>query len=161
MSAFDTVAVDEKPGGGSIFVGIAAQSFATGPTLILLLVVYSIVFDDGTFGSPNLRNIPSIVFFSSLFCLIGSVPAACINAAILSQAAKHGRDALWLSAASGGLIGLAVALIFGWRLQPYGIAWFASVGTLMGLLHWLIAIRPRRRWRHRMMRDAESIRAME
>jgi hypothetical protein len=31
----------------------------------------------------------------------------------------------------------------------------------MGLLHWVIAIRPQRRWRLSLLRDDEAIRAME
>jgi hypothetical protein len=38
---------------------------------------------------------------------------------------------------------------------------FVLTGVLMGLLHWVIAIRPQRRWRLTLLRDAESIQAME
>ena len=166
MSAFETVAVDEKPGGGSIFVGVAAQSFATGPTLMLLFSIYSIVFDGGTLKFDDLQDIPRVVFFSSLICLIGSIPAASVNAIVLGASVRKNLDVVWWAMFTGGVIGLLTAAIlvglFTIRQVDGGLAlWFFSTGALMGALHWFIAIRPRRRWRHRMMRDAESIKAME
>jgi ABC-type branched-subunit amino acid transport system permease subunit len=110
---------------------------------------------------PRLGGIPLSLLFASLICLIGSVPAACVNAYILSRAANNEMDAPWFSALSGGLIGALVAMLMGAPgLNALG-ALFAITGALMGLLHWLIAIRPRRLWRLHMLRDEAAIRAME
>ncbi len=38
---------------------------------------------------------------------------------------------------------------------------FAATGACMGLIHWVIAIRPRRKLRKRLEYDVEVIRAME
>ena len=102
-----------------------------------------------------------IMVFASLFGLIGSLPAACVNAFILSLAARHDKDEAWLSTVSGALIAMLVAVLMGsLGVETMGAA-FVFTGILMGLLHWAIAIRPRRRWRLSLLRDEEAIRAME
>ena len=108
---------------------------------------------------------------ASLFCLVGSVPAACLNAFILHRAARNSMDAFWVSMISGAAIG-AIALmvvsgimsdrLFGSGiLEPLVLLAFSSTGACMGLLHWVIAIRPRRKLRKRLEYDVDAIQAME
>ena len=80
-------------------------------------------------------------------------------------------DAFWLSMVSGAAIGAIVLVILSGIMndQIFGtgmldikvLSAFGSTGACMGLLHWLIAIRPRRKLRKRLEYDVEAIRAME
>lgn len=103
----------------------------------------------------------SVLLLASLFGLIGSLPAAFVNAIVVHFAARRGKDAAWLSAASGALIGTLAAFIFGAIDKTTVSVVFVLTGMLMGVLHWVIAIRPQRRWRLTLLLDEESIQAME
>jgi hypothetical protein len=151
-------------------MGAAAASLATGPTLVVTFGIYEMLVDHG-----EARQVPSFlefsgmlgafVVYSAFICLIGSIPAAALNAVALNHLAHNERDAVWWAMTTGGLIGLLVIIILnglaGSTLDPLVALWFAATGALMGLLHWLIAIRPRRRWRLWLQHDQEAIRAME
>jgi hypothetical protein len=150
---------------GLAFVGAAAASFATGPTLVLLLSLHELFRPSSTFDDWRLGGWVSMAAYSSIFCLIGSIPAAALNAFMLSRFARRGADEAVVAAISGGTIGFLVALLFmgfsgGW-VDGIFLLWFSTTGSLMGLLHWLIAIRPHRRWRLALVNDEEAIRAME
>jgi hypothetical protein len=148
----------EKPGIGRAIAGVAAAALATGPTVILWLQILDMLL--GESGAP-LFGMLGLMVLASLFGLIGSLPAACVNAFILGLAARHDKDEAWLSAVSGALIAMLVAVVMGGLgVETMGTA-FVLTGILMGLLHWAIAIRPRRRWRLSLLRDEEAIRAME
>lgn len=118
-----------------------------------------------------LGRLPRLMFFSSLICLVGSAPAACVNAYILSRAARATHDSAWVAMLSGAVIGVVVLLILAGimrgdfpKLQPEMlliVLLFALTGACMGLLHWAIAIRPRRKLRKRLEYDVDAIRAME
>lgn len=161
------------PGRGIILAAIAVTAFATGPCMLAILALGNILFD---YGPPFLSRItfdevPALVGFFSAAALVGSIPAACFNAYVLHHAAYSGRDSVWYSLLSGALAGAIVlillALMSGVPLsrRPAAImiflAWCSSAGACMGLLHWLIAIRPRRKWRKRLIYDVDAIRAME
>src|SRR5688572_21799028 len=154
------------PPRGRAFVGAAAASFATGPTLVLLFGLFELVRDWPAFNGPRLGGWITIAAYSIFICLVGSIPAASLNAVVLSRFARRGADEAVVSAISGGTIGFLVAIIFvagfsGSRLDALFVLWFSATGTMMGLLHWVIAIRPQRRWRLSLLRDDEAIRAME
>jgi hypothetical protein len=153
------------PRRGLAFVGAAAAAFATGPTLVLLLSLHEIVTRSKSFDDWEIGGWVSVAAYSAIFCLIGSVPAASLNAFMLNRFARRGADEAVVAASSGGTIGFLVALLFmgfsgGW-VEGVFLLWFSATGTLMGLLHWVIAIRPHRRWRFSLLRDEEAIRAME
>jgi len=117
-------------------------------------------------NGPRLGGWITIAAYSIFICLVGSIPAASLNAVVLSRFARRGADEAVVSAISGGTIGFLVAIIFvagfsGSRLDALFVLWFSATGTMMGLLHWVIAIRPQRRWRLSLLRDDEAIRAME
>ena len=158
---------EHEPGTGSAFMGAAAASFATGPTLILTYGIYAMLTDPNATDMDirELGSIGSLIGLSSFICLIGSIPAAAVNAIALSHLVHRAKDAVWWAISSGGIIGVLVLLILS---NPFDrtpdflvVLWFAATGALMGLLHWRIAIRPRRRWRLRLLLDQEAIRAME
>lgn len=174
------MSVSRIPGRGSIFVGIAVASFATGPCLIFLIAIVSAltlygrsrgVFLDWDNDGIRLSSIPMLLGLASLFGLVGSIPAACLNAFILHRAARNNMDAFWFSMISGAAIGTIALMvvsgimsdrIFGSRIiDPRALSAFSATGACMGLLHWAIAIRPRRRLRKRLEYDVEAIRAME
>jgi hypothetical protein len=153
-----------EPRKGRVFIGIAAASLVTGPTLVLFATVHQLVMEPQDHWQVD--SLLAIMFYSSLFCLIGSIPAASLNAIVLGSSARKGIDAAWWAMGSGGMIGLVVAVvIFGLvadgRLDGKLALWFGATGVFMGALHWRIAVRPRRRWRLSLLRDEEAIRAME
>jgi len=158
---------DPEPGTGSAFMGAAAASFATGPTLILTYGIYAMLADPAAsdMDARELGTLGTLIGFSSVICLIGSIPAATFNAIALNHLVHRERDAVWWAMTSGAIVGLLVALIMSnltdSTLHPTFALWFSATGALMGWLHWLIAIRPRRRWRLWLLHDQEAIRAME
>ena len=154
------------PPRGRAFVGAAAASFATGPTLVLLFGLFELVRHWPAFNGARLGGWIAIAAYSIFICLVGSIPAASLNAVVLSRFARRGADEAVVAAISGGTIGFLVAIIFvailsGGRLDAVFVLWFSTTGAMMGLLHWVIAIRPQRRWRLSLLRDDEAIRAME
>jgi hypothetical protein len=155
-----------RPGIGWAFVGVAAASLATGPTLVLLAGVRELLD-----GLPTLSDLPlqrwlTIMFYGSLICLIGSIPAASLNGIVLGVSTRKNVDIVWWAIFCGGVIGLLTAAILASLFTTRGVdgtlaLWFSSTGALMGALHWYIAVRPRRRWRLSLLRDDQAIRAME
>jgi len=114
----------------------------------------------------QLENWLTVSFYSSLICLLGSIPAASLNAIVLNISARRSVDEVLWAASCGGAVGLLTAAIFAIIFAIGGLPgelalWFSATGALMGALHWCIAVRPRRRWRLSLVRDAEAIRAME
>ena len=165
--------VSRLPGRGAIFVGIAAAAFATGPCMMALIGIADMLdgFDHADRWMETIGKLPRVVFFSSLICLVGSAPAACVNAYVLNRAARAARDSAWVALFSGAVIGIVVLLILTRfmsgvlpRFQPEFLLFillFAMTGACMGLLHWVIAIRPRRKMRKRLEYDVDAIQAME
>jgi hypothetical protein len=155
------------PPSGRAFAGAAAASFATGPTLVLLFGLFELVRYWPEFNGARLGGWLTIAAYSVFVALIGSIPAASLNAFVLGRFARRGADEAVVAAISGGTIGCLVAIILvalasgGGRLDGIFLLWFSATGTMMGLLHWVIAIRPQRRWRLSLLRDQEAIRAME
>lgn len=151
----------QKPGLGKVIVGIAAAALATGPTVVVMSSIMGMLLGASPLGLMAGESIIPLMLVASLFGLIGSLPAACVNALVLSLAARNDKDEAWLSAVSGALIAMLVAVLMGASgVETMGVV-FVLTGMLMGLLHWLIAIRPRRRWRLALLSDEEAIRAME
>lgn len=104
--------------------------------------------------------------YSVLFCLIASIPAAMLNALVLDQLARRAADHAIVAAISGALIGLLVTMVFAHMAPRANIdgevgLLFSATGLLMGLLHWVIEIRPRRLRRLSRARDAQAVRATE
>jgi hypothetical protein len=112
---------------------------------------------------------PIILYVSYVAGLSISAAAALVNAAILSLLARLRADALPISLASGGLVGLWVptALMQGRNVRASetggmaleGFVPFGATGALMGALYWLIAIWPRRR--RRLARECVSSRNLD
>lgn len=155
-----------RPRIGWAFVGIAAASLATGPTLVLLAGIRQLLDGLTTLDDFLLQRWLATMAESSLICLIGSIPAASLNAIVLGVGARKSLDAAWWAMFCGGVIGLLTAAILASLFTTRGVdgklaLWFCSTGALMGALHWYIAIRPRRRWRLSLLRDDEAMRAME
>jgi hypothetical protein len=119
------------------------------------------------------------VMYSTLFGLIGSAPAAIINTLMLAYLARRRRDASGLAIGSGLGLGLLVGVTLptivvlldegfsddtGQGLLEFAASAglpFLVAGGLMGALHWLIAIRPRRRWRLFQEHERAALLAME
>ena len=117
------------------------------------------------------------IFYTSLFGLVGSVPAAIINTLILGWLARRGRDHIRIAIGSGLVLGTIVGLVVCTMLlsleinnvrsveKVVEVLWlalaFTGTGGLMGALHWRIAIRPRRRWRLLQEQERIGVRAME
>src|SRR4030095_5050258 len=104
---------EPEPGAGSAFMGAAAASFATGPTLILTYGIYTMLTDPAAadMDASELGSLGSFTVFSSFICLIGSIPAAALNAIALNHLVHRGKDAVWWAIMGGGIIGLLVAFI--------------------------------------------------
>ena len=105
---------DPEPGTGSAFMGAAAASFATGPTLILTYGIYAMLADPtaSDMDARELGTLGTLIGFSSVICLIGSIPAATLNAIALNHLVHRERDAVWWAMTSGAIVGLLVALIW-------------------------------------------------
>ena len=172
--------VTRMPRRGGIFLGIAAASFGTGPALVVLITIGSALtlysrsrgaFLDWDNDHIEWSSMPMLLGVSSLFCLVGSIPAACLNAFILHRAARNSMDAFWVSMISGAAIGTIALVVVGGIMSdrifssgifdPRALLAFGATGACMGLLHWAIAIRPRRKLRKRLEYDVDAIQAME
>ncbi len=161
------------PGRATIFVAIAVTAFATGPCMLAVFAAFDLLFGSGTpfRHDMTIDRAPMIIGFVTAGALVGSIPAACLNAYLLNRAARNDMDAPWFSFLSGALMGVlvlvALGIALGWSMprtptQGMGVlGLFSATGACMGLLHWLIAIRPHRKWRKRLQYDVEAIRAME
>jgi hypothetical protein len=119
------------PPRGRPFVGAAAASFATGPTLVLLFGLFELVRDWPAFNGARLGGWITIAAYSIFICLVGSIPAASLNAVVLSRFARRGADEAVVAAISGGIIGFLVAMIFvasfsGGRLDAVFVLWFSA-----------------------------------
>ncbi len=132
-----------------------------------------------TAGSDAAERLAELLMYSVLVGLVGSIPAAIINTLFLAFLARRRRDASGFAIASGLILGLLIAgtlvtLLYideGWLgfddgqrflscLLTLGLPLLVA-GGLMGALHWLIAIRPRRRWRLFQERERAALLAME
>src|SRR5687768_7883269 len=60
-------------------------------------------------NGPRLGGWNNIAAYSIFICLVGSIPAASLNAVVLSRFARRGADEAVVSAISGGTIGFLVA----------------------------------------------------
>lgn len=156
---------DNKPDQHLVNIGLvgpAAASLATGPTLVLLLAIYVLCTRSSNF--LHLDGLIAMMGYSVLFCLIAS--AAMLNALVLDQLARRAADHAIVAAISGALIGLLVTMVFA-HMAPRGNIdgevglLFSATGLLMGLLHWVIEIRPRRLRRLSRARDTQAVRAAE
>jgi hypothetical protein len=159
---------------------LAAATLGSGPTLLLFFaLLFSVIY-----GESYLLEIagrPAALAFtfveSLIYVPIVSLPATIVHMAAVGLLARHGRDALGWSLASGAALGIMLAgLLILIVLLIGGIEGFDSLerpllylvsvpfgatGTLMGLLYWSIAIRPRRQWRLRREQSEDAILAME
>lgn len=119
----------------------------------------------------DLIEIGELLIYSSLFGLVGSIPAATINTFLLAFLARRRHDALGIAIASGATLGLLAGATIGViefltedRALMFAVSIglpFLTTGGLMGALHWIIAIRPRRRWRLFQERERAALMAME
>ena len=93
-------------------MGAAAASFATGPTLVVTFGIYDMLTGQTMPSFLELSGmLGALIGFSTVICLIGSIPAAALNAIALNHLAHRERDAVWWAMTTGGLIGLLVAII--------------------------------------------------
>ena len=113
----------EKPGIGKTIVGVAVAALATGPTVVALSWLAGMLLDQWPLGPMNDGGVLPFMVIASLFGLIGSLPAACVNAVVLSLAARNDEDAAWLSAISGAVIAMLVAVLMA-AAYGYPIAQF-------------------------------------
>ena len=154
-----------------------------GPATMILFVAGQSVRGEPLFSFTDvadlIASIAMFMMYSALFGLVGSVPAAVVNTLLLADLARRRRDASGFAIGSGLTLGFLVGAIlpsivflrdgeFGHDGDQTFLEFAASVGLpfviaggLMGALHWLIAIRPRRRWRLFQERERAALLAME
>ena len=138
--------VDGSPGLGATVIGVAAASIATGPTLMALFGIVDLLLqgDRSTLSSLGAEWGSTFFVFVTLMSLIGSIPAACLNAYLLRLGARNEMDGPWFAALSGAVIGALAAVVGGLGAM---LLFLPLTGAGMGLLQWAIAIRPLRRSR--------------
>lgn len=124
------------PPRGRALVGTAAASFATGPTLVVL---FELVGNWPAFNGARLGGWLTIAAYSVFVALIGSIPAASLNAFVLGRFAQRGADEAVVAAISGGTIGFLVAIVIvaiisGGRLDGIFLLWFSATGTMTAAL---------------------------
>jgi MFS family permease len=152
-----------------------------GPTTMILFLAGLAALGEVPFYFADvadmIERIAGLLMFSTLFGLVGSIPAASINTLLLSYLARRRRDVSGLAIASGVtlglLVGTTIAVIvsvfdqgFGATSELLSVALSLGLplmvsGGFMGALHWSIAIRPRRRWRLFQERERAALLAME
>jgi hypothetical protein len=154
-----------------------------GPVTVILFVAGQAAQGMSLFSFTDvadlIANIAIIAMYSTLFGLVGSIPAATINSLVLAYFARRRRDASGLAIGSGLTLGLLVGVTLptvmflmneglgqdiGQGFLEYATSTglpFLIAGGLMGALHWSIAIRPRRRWRLFQERERVALLAME
>lgn len=133
-------------------------------------------FHDAT---DMVEDIAEVLMYSTLYGLVGSVPAAGINTLILAYLARRRRDAVGLAIGSGHALGFLAGVTIASIIFLYDDMFTARTvdrlvefalniglpmlvaGGFMGALHWSIAIRPRRRWRLFQERERAALLAME
>lgn len=150
-------------------IGAISTAFLAGPVLFCIIVVLEL------FRDPDLRNLSTVIStlpvalpLASIFGLFGALPAAIVNATVLALATKCKFDGWLLALLCGALCGITIAPV-GLRMFAYRdfsrywnggedstqiIICFGATGALMGLIHWLIAIRRLRNWRLAASRSA-------
>ena len=143
-------------------LGIVTTSLLAGPTVLIITILCIQLarffgLDDEHVGSGSLEGLLAWMAGSIIFGIWVSVPASILNAAILSLFASRGANSSVTAAAIGFLGGCAVvAVLFYMSSLPPPFTSFAVIamwppqqiamviaGTLMGLLQWLIIVRPR------------------
>jgi hypothetical protein len=136
--------VDRGPGRGSTAIGIAAASAAAGPTLMAFFALADLLLQGrrSMLSSVGADWGATFFFFVTVMSLIGSVPAACLNAYLLRLAARNGMTGPWTAALSGAVIGALAALVLGGLGML--LILLALTGACMALLQWFIVIRPLR-----------------
>jgi hypothetical protein len=152
-----------------------------GPTTMILFLAGLAALGELPFYFTDvpdmIERIAGLLMLSTLFGLVGSIPAASINTLLLSYLARRRRDVPGLAIASGLtlglLVGTTIAVIvsvfdqgFGATSELLSVALSLGLplmvaGGFMGALHWSIAIRPRRRWRLFQERERAALLAME
>jgi hypothetical protein len=132
--------------------GTVCTAAAAGPTLVAIWLVA-----DMPFGYHPYDGVAFVVSAPVGFLI--ALPAALANAIMLTFLAREGADSLPVSLLSGALTGVLVHAIKP-RISDFlhgtavahappspdlaTNAVFALAGAIMGLLYWLIAIRPQR-----------------
>jgi hypothetical protein len=141
---------------------VAVVSLLAGPVFQWLLIAISepdpnneLPIGVGDIGFLFLYVFPVV----SVIGLVGAVPASVINALLVAALAKRRIDGALpgiISAVVWAVIIPAIALhLFGNERQNLiggehtqtTIACLALTGVLLGIVHWLIAVRPYRVWR--------------
>jgi hypothetical protein len=154
-----------------------------GPVTMTLFVAAQAVQGMSLFRFHDVTDmaadIAEVLMYSTLYGLVGSIPAAGVNTLLLAYLARRRRDAVGLAIGSGHafgfLVGVTIATIiflfddmFTARAVDRLIEFALNIGLpmlvaggFMGALHWSIAIRPRRRWRLFQERERAALLAME
>jgi hypothetical protein len=143
-------------------MGAIATSFLAGPTFCLIAAADHLL-GVGDMPSPDklLAGLLVASLFGTIVGLLGAIPASVANATILLLVARQDFDGWHPAILSGALCGVIVApgglKLFmskegagywgsGDNVVEYVLC-LAATGALMGLIHWFIAIRPRRKLR--------------
>jgi hypothetical protein len=139
----------------------ALVAFAAGPTVVAILKCFEAA--SSTHGDLWSAMDAATFALSTIFGLVGGIPAAVAGLIVARMLMRKEMDAAWVAIVVGSAIGAVLAIpcyIFaGSDAFVLSIAaWMASV--ILSLIYWLIAVRPHRHWRL-THRDAEAIRAME
>jgi hypothetical protein len=135
---------------------IATAMLAT-PTAFTTLLLIQYLSGDQT-GSPaesweSLTLVPRAFLMLSGGGMVIALPAALLNALVVEQLVRFGKDHWTICSAPGTVIGLAThfvifgALLPGPFIDAPTLGAMVSTGTAMGLLYWIMAVKPRRRVR--------------
>ena len=156
-----------------------ATAVLAGPVTMTLFVAAQTAQGMSLFNFHDVTDlagdIAELLFYSILYGLVGSVPAAGINTLLLAYLARRRRDAVGLAIVSGQALGFLVSVtiatliflfddMFTVRIIELALNFSLPMlvaGGFMGALHWSIAIRPRRRWRQFQEQERAALLAME
>ncbi|HEY3146034.1 MAG TPA: hypothetical protein VGJ75_06770 [Dongiaceae bacterium] len=148
-----------NPLGKRNLIAVAICTLATGPAVSAILVVWMVTDPmapiHNSFGVRDLFGYLGLVALSSIPASFVSFPAAVLNSVIHTCLIKHKLDALPWSLVSGGAFGATLGYglnylsAYGTEYEPAFVVVYptGAAGILVGLLYWIIAIRPQRRQR--------------
>jgi hypothetical protein len=150
-----------------------------GPICLLLHEAVLSVRAGVAFGTVLLEKQESfaqLMILAARYGLMAYLPFMWAHDLATGLLARRGRDGFVWSALSASVLSMPIAAFVTWSTQSaifQRFDWiglqslvlmylpFIATGLVIGLLHWRIAVWPRRQWRRQMESSEAAIRAME